>query len=111
MNFQYVSIVSYCPLEEADAIRDGLNELGILTVGDYDQVFTYQLSQGSWRPLPGSNPHIGTLGEIERAEEARIEFRCEESRAAEAVAKIRELHPYEEPVINVFPLLNENYEA
>lgn len=111
MKPQTLSIISYCPLENVSEIRDALNELGVLTVGDYDQVFTYQISQGSWRPLEGSNPYEGKLGEISEAEEARIEFRCPEHLATSAVAKIREIHPYEEPVINVIPLLNEMYGA
>lgn len=111
MKPQTLSIISYCPPENVVEIRDALNDLGVLTMGNYDQVFSYQISKGSWRPLEGSDPYAGKLGEISEAEEARIEFRCPEHLAAAAVAKIREVHPYEEPVINVIPLLNELYGA
>lgn len=106
---ELVQIHSYCPLENLAAIRNGLNELGLLGFGSYDYVFNYAITRGSWRPLEGSSPYLGAHNQIEEAEEARFEFVCPRARAAEAVAKIRALHPYEEPVINVLPLLNGEF--
>lgn len=42
--------------------------------------------------------------------EMKMEVRCPAGKVREAVQIIKEIHPYEEPVINVIPLLNEFFQ-
>jgi hypothetical protein len=44
-------------------------------------------------------------------EEVKVEFVCRAERAGEAAALIRRMHPYEEPLILVIPLLNNEVEG
>ena len=71
----------------------------------YDRCFTYWPVTGTWRPLEGSHPYQGEIGKIEVAEEMRLEFAVWEEDLGEAIAAIRRVHPYEEPAIDVIPMI------
>lgn len=71
----------------------------------YDRAFCYWPVTGTWRALPGSNPYLGDIGKIETAEEYRVEFAVKEKDLRNAVEAIRRVHPYEEPAIDVIPMI------
>ncbi len=71
----------------------------------YDRCFSYWPVTGTWRPLEGSEPFIGTPGVIEVAEEMRVEFAVSEVDLEKAVEAVRRAHPYEEPAIDVIPMV------
>ena len=101
-----VKIESFIPEEFVSTLRDELNKVGVLTIGGYDYCMAVSMVKGSWRPLEGTNPYMGSTGEICEAEEAKIEFSCKYEIYKIAVDTIKKVHPYEKPVINVMPLLN-----
>jgi CYTH domain-containing protein len=47
------------------------------------------------------------VGELSQAPELKVEMRCARSLAAQAVRAARAAHPYEDPVIEVIPLVAE----
>lgn len=47
----------------------------------------------------------GAIGEICCGTEVKMEVRCPVELAENAVNTVKKIHPYEEPVINVIPLL------
>ncbi len=103
-----VKIECFIPEEYVGRLRDELNKIGALTVdGLYDYCMSVSKVKGSWRPLEGSSPYVGETGKICEAEEAKIEFTCKKELSKKAVQTIKNVHPYETPVINVIPLINE----
>jgi putative NIF3 family GTP cyclohydrolase 1 type 2 len=62
--------------------------------------------EGRFRPLAGSHPFIGQPGELETAEETKIEAICAAERTEEAVAQMKAAHPYEEVAYYVAQLQN-----
>lgn len=107
MNTEKVKLVVYVPEEYVMKIRDALHEDGYLKAGLYDHVVSWQKSNGTWRPLSGSHPFNGAEGKISVGTEARMEVRCPKNKAKKALQIIRSLHPYEEPVIDIIPLIAE----
>ncbi|MBJ7537271.1 divalent cation tolerance protein CutA [Marinomonas transparens] len=99
----------YAPEEEVMAIRDVLIDAGVGVVGDYDSVISIVKISGFWRPNERANPITGVKGQINFGEEVRIEARCEQSKVKQAIAAIKAVHPYEEPVINIIPLANHEF--
>lgn len=87
------------------SLRNRLNEAGILTVGNYDNVISYSEVKGYWRPLEGANPYDGEIGNVSSGTECKMEFRCQLQRVDAVKTIIKAIHPYEEPIINVIPLL------
>ncbi len=97
-------ICFYVPENDADAVKQALFVAGAGRIGNYDCCAWQVLGQGQFRPLAGSNPHIGAQGEIETVMEYRVEMICAEPHLAAALAALRAAHPYEEPAIDVWRL-------
>jgi hypothetical protein len=55
--------------------------------------------------LKGTDPYIGSVGELSLEPELKVEVTIQAENLEKTLSAIREVHPYEEPVINVLPLL------
>lgn len=88
-----------------EVIRNKLNDLGVLTVGNYDHVISYSHVRGFWRPLDKAEPVEGRKGEISHGSECKMEFRCPYEKIEDVKEVIVSIHPYEEPVMYIIPLL------
>jgi hypothetical protein len=51
------------------------------------------------------------VGKIFWGSECKVEVNCREEYLIEVIQAVRNMHPYEEPVINVIPLANPRYGA
>ncbi len=107
MNLKYVKVEVLLPEEYIVELRNRLNEIGVLTIGNYDHVVSYSYVKGYWRPLKESKPVNGTVGEISFGSECKMEFKCLYEKIEDVKNIIKSIHPYEEPVIYVLPLLND----
>jgi dinuclear metal center YbgI/SA1388 family protein len=97
----------YVPAEAAAVVRAAVAEAGAGHIGNYDFAsFTSAEGIGRFRPLPGSDPMIGTVGEIAEVEELRIEVVLPRSRRRDVVAAMLAAHPYEEPAYDVTEVLD-----
>ena len=54
-----------------------------------------------------ANPYIGEKEILEVVEEEKIETVCDIKILKQVLKKLREAHPYEEPAINLIPLIDE----
>lgn len=104
-----VKIVVFVPGSHGDVLRTAMAELGSGHIGNYDFCSFSVKGQGRFRPLEGTSPFIGKQGEVELVEEERVETICPESKLRNVLEAIKEVHPYEEPAIDVYPLLNHRY--
>lgn len=107
MNFKFVKIVVFVPSTHAGKVREALAETGAGHIGNYDFCSFSMKGVGRFRPLKGSKPFIGKTGKVEKVEEERIETICPAEKLEETLAAVRRVHPYEEPAIDIYPLLNE----
>ncbi len=71
----------------------------------YDRTFMYWPVKGTWRPLDGADPFDGKVDEISVADEIRIEFAVRDDYLKAAVEAIVRVHPYEEPAIDIIPMV------
>ena len=107
MNFKYVKIVVFVPSSHTKAIRKALAESGCGHVGNYDYCSFTMKGTGRFRGLAGANPFIGKVGRIEKVEEERIETICPSKNLNKALKALKKAHPYEEPAVDIYPLLNK----
>ena len=105
-DFTDVKLEIFVPESHVTQVRDALAEIGVGVIGKYDHCFAVSQVQGSFRPLEGANPFDGKVGEITFSVESKIEVNCRRGLVEEALAAVRRVHPYEEPLINIFPLVN-----
>lgn len=99
----------FCPEESVDVILEALALGHAGEIGKYDHCASVSQVQGMWRPLEGSNPAVGEAGKLYSGSEVKVEVNCREAFLLEAIQAVRDVHPYEEPVINVLPLANARY--
>ena len=110
-NFTDVKLEIFIPQEYARKIRDELAKIGVGRIGNYDHCMAMYPVQGSYRPLEGANPFEGKVGEISEGVEYKIEVNCARDLVNDAIKVIKSIHPYEEPLINIFPLANHLFDA
>jgi hypothetical protein len=60
---------------------------------------------GRFLPEVGATPAIGNVGHLEQVEEERIEVACKKQQLSQIIQAIQAVHPYEEVVIDLYPLL------
>ena len=94
----------FVPDSHLESVKDALFEAGAGRIGNYDRCCWQVLGQGQFRPLPGSNPHIGSTGALERVEEWKVELVVEKSLIRDTVAALKAAHPYETPAYEVHRL-------
>lgn len=104
MESKNVKIVVYVPEANANEVRDAIGKASGGKIGNY--TFCSFSSKGVGRFLPGdgANPSIGEVGKLEEVIEERIEVTCSRELVAEVIAAIKQVHPYEEIALDVYPL-------
>ncbi|MEJ2854868.1 MULTISPECIES: Nif3-like dinuclear metal center hexameric protein [unclassified Saccharothrix] len=94
-------LATYVPLPDAAKVLDALHAAGAGSIGDYrDTAWTVD-GVGQFRPVEGANPAIGSVGELERLPETRIEIVLDRRLRAEVIKALRAAHPYEEVAFNL----------
>jgi hypothetical protein len=97
-------IVVTVPVAHAEQVRQAIDEAGGGKAGNY--TFCSFSARGVGRFLPGEGAQlaIGAMGKLEEVEEERIEVSCADELVSDVVSAIRSVHPYEEPVIDIYSL-------
>ncbi len=104
--FPVVKLEIFIPEEFVERLGDALSEIGAGRLGNYDHCMSFWHVTGHWRPLPGATPYQGEVGRLETGHECKVEMNCPWEQVPEAIRRIKEIHPYEEPLIQITPLLN-----
>lgn len=100
-----MKIVVFVPATHAEKIRRALAKSGCGHIGKYDFCSFSVKGTGRFRPLKGAKPFIGKKEKVEKVVEERVETICPKANLKRALAAIRTAHPYEEPAVDVYPLL------
>ncbi len=97
-------VVTYCPADVVDRLRNALASIGAGHIGEYDLCSFEIQGAGTFMSRPGARPAVGKAGVFERAEEVRLEMVCPTAALGLAVLTLREFHPYEEPAFEIYKL-------
>jgi hypothetical protein len=97
-------IVVYVPEDYAEELRTAMGDAGAGTIGKYSHCTFTIKGTGRFKPLEGANPTIGEVGKLEEVPEDRIETVCEAGKLKEVLKAIKDVHPYEEPATDVYPI-------
>jgi hypothetical protein len=100
-----VKIVVTVPEADADKLREAIGNADGGRIGNYTHCSFSVKGIGRFKPEDGANPAIGEVGKPEEVIEERIEITCQEDKVDNVIATIRKVHPYEEPAIDVYPML------
>ncbi|WP_299202052.1 YqfO family protein [uncultured Amphritea sp.] len=94
----------FVPQENLESVKQAVFATGAGKIGNYENCCWQVKGFGQFRPLPGSNPHIGQQGALEQVEEWKVELVCEDHLIRAAVNALKLAHPYEEVAYDVWPL-------
>ena len=104
MEMSHYKLEIFIPEDYLEKLQDALADVDAGHIGNYDRCLSYSKVTSTWRPLPGTKPFIGAEGEISTEEEIKVEVSVKEENLEKTIEAVRQIHPYEEPVINVIPM-------
>ena len=108
LDIKKVKISVTVPKNNIDEVRQAMCDSGAGIIGNYSFCSTTTKCIGTFIPNNEANPYIGEKNKLEYVEEEKLEVICDIDIAKEVIKKLRKVHPYEEPAIDIIPLINEN---
>ncbi|MGC2595202.1 MAG: hypothetical protein WA347_02855 [Rhabdochlamydiaceae bacterium] len=105
----YVTIVVIVPESHADLIRAVIGQAGGGESEHYSHGSFSVKGTSRFMPKKGSHPFLGQEGVLETVAEERIESICSLERLETVIQAIKKAHPYEETVIDIFPVYEIGY--
>ncbi len=105
---QLVKVVFTVPVADADKLRKAVGNADGGQIGNYTHCSFSIRGVGRFLPKDGAHPAIGEVGKPEKVIEERVEVTCEQEKLKNIVQVIRDNHPYEEPAIDIYPMLLED---
>lgn len=102
-----IKLAVFTPISHVNEVVDALSEAGAGHIGNYSHCTFQSEGTGTFKPLEGANPFIGTQNKIEHVDEIKIETIVSESILNRVVDAMIQAHPYEEVAYDLYPLINE----
>jgi hypothetical protein len=102
VEFKIFKIVVFTPSTHSDEVRKYLANAGCGQQGNYDSCSFSSKGDGRFRPLEGANPFLTS----DKVDEEKIEVICEKDKLETVIKGLIEVHPYEEPAIDIVPILD-----
>ena len=107
ININKVKIIVTVPPENVDDVREAMCSAGAGIIGNYTNCSMSTKCQGTFKPNDEANPYIGEINKMEFVEEVKLEMVCDIKNVIKVISSLRKVHPYEEPGIDIIPLLDE----
>src|SRR4051812_5101716 len=97
-------LVVFAPREAADKVADALFAAGAGRIGNYTSCSFRSPGTGTFFGDENTNPSVGQKGQLERADEVRIETILPIARLQPVLNALKKNHPYEEPAFDLLQL-------
>lgn len=104
-----VKLTVFVPTDHVERVHDALVPFSGF-IGNYSDCSFRSTGTGTFKPLPGAQPFVGTVGTREYVEEVRLEVLLRRGETGAAVNAMLKAHPYEEPAFDLYPLRNRGEE-
>ena len=100
-------LVVFVPVKYADVVRNALFDVGCGSIGNYDSCSYNLVGEGTFRAGEECIPFCGAIGKLHKEQEVRIETVFPSHIKNKMLKAIFDVHPYEEPVYDIYSLNNE----
>jgi dinuclear metal center YbgI/SA1388 family protein len=101
-------LVTFCPTEHADKVRQAIFNSGASFIGNYDECSFNSEGFGTFRAGDNTSAFVGEKGKQHREKEVKIEVILSNYLLSGVIKALIEAHPYEEVAYDVYPLENNN---
>jgi hypothetical protein len=92
----------YVPESHLESVKEAVFDAGAGRDGAYDRCCWQVPGRGQYRPLPGSEPHLGSTGQLQTVPEYKVEMAVDDAVLEEVIAALLEAHPYEVPAYDIW---------
>jgi dinuclear metal center YbgI/SA1388 family protein len=99
-----LKLVVFVPASHIEAVRAGLAQAGAGHIGGYDFCTFGTPGEGTFRAGAGTRPYVGKVGQIEKAQEIRLETVFPRGLKKAVLSAMRAAHPYEEVAFDLYPV-------
>lgn len=103
-----VKISVTIPENHLEDVRNAICTAGAGNIGNYSFCSNSCKCIGTFIPNNDASPFIGSKNTLEYVNEEKLEVICDIKNVKQVISVLRKVHPYEEPDINIIPLLDEN---
>ncbi len=97
-------LVVFVPMESLQKVADACFRAGAGAIGNYSHCSFNSTGLGTFFPLEGANPTIGTRGKFENVEEIKFETIVPAEKIEKVINAMKAAHPYEVPAFDVIKL-------
>lgn len=104
-------LATYVPVSHAELVRSALFEAGAGRIGNYSETSFNIEGNGTFKPLKGAKPFIGSTNRREAVREIKIETILREREVKKVLEALRKSHPYEEPAFDLFEIKIKSVEG
>ena len=104
-----VKIVVTVPNENLDEVRNAMCSSGAGIIGNYSYCSMTSKCIGTSMPNDDANPYIGEKNKLVSIEEDKLEVVCSIDKVKQVLKELRRVHPYEEPAIDIIPLIDDSF--
>ena len=99
-------LVTFCPTDKADAVRQAMFNAGAGEIGNYDECSFNVSGTGTFKASAGTNPYVGKIGKQHKEKEEKIETVFPVYLQENILEAMFKAHPYEEVAYDIYPLEN-----
>lgn len=99
-------LVTFCPRDHADEVRNAIFDAGAGVIGDYNECSFNAPGMGTFKAGQGTNPFVGSKGKRHYEKEERIETIFPAHLEGAILKALMNSHPYEEVAYDIYPLEN-----
>jgi len=100
-------LVTFCPVDHAEKVRQAIFDAGAGHIGEYDNCSFNATGTGSFRGSDESNPFVGEKGKLHYENEIRIETIYPVYQENAILKALFDAHPYEEVAYDIYFLGNK----
>ena len=100
-------LVVLVPVDHIETVRDAISRAGAGWMGNYSDCTFMTEGTGTFKPLEGANPYIGSVGNLEKVKEYRLETIFEDRIQSKVINAMLNAHPYEEVAYDIYTLDNK----
>jgi len=108
---QLRKLITYCPVDHAEIVRNAIFEAGAGHIGNYDSCSFNSEGVGTFKAGAGTNPFVGKIDELHRESEIRIESIFPFFLENKIIHALLTSHPYEEVAYDIYSLENKNQQT
>ncbi len=108
MDWKRCKIEVTVPKGSINRVLEALGNAGAGRVGEYTHCSFVTEGVGRFTASLNASPAVGRSGQSSVVQEQCIQTWCDRAQVSTVVRAIRAAHPYEEPVIYIVPLVDED---